>query len=405
MTGQNNTRQRILIVGEPLTPSHLMRPWSIAEHLVKEKKKYEVHFAAPQACWPKDYLNSEVQMHNLDSVSQIIIQKRMRLLLPFYSSKEILKYLSDEKTLLLKIAPDIIIGDFRHTLSISSRLLSIPYVAMLDFYWSPQYKMPIVVPENTLVKIFGQAVFRFFAPFITPLVWKAHLSPYNRAAKHFGLPTYEDIRNLYVDATKVFYFDLPSIADLDPLPKNHYFVGPCIWEVASTVPNWLSPIKENSAIFITMASSGKASLVPKISQALLPLEKIQIIATANSFSLPMISKNVFSADYLPLSQVLPKCLCIVGHGGSSLVYLGLQHSLPTLGIPSNVAQWYSMLQFVKKGVGLNLAPAKATPTAIREAVLKLINDKNYVEKCKTYRAEIDKYNWKILIPEILQNMS
>lgn len=396
-------RKRILVVGELFTPSHLMRPWAIAQHLATDER-YEVHFAAPRAVWPTYTGTAHIEMHDLRSLDRSIFRQRMKTLTPYYSAKELITYVTDEQKLLTDVQPNVVMSDFRHSLALSARLCHVPYVPLLDFYWSPRYDVPAVVPDSIFTSLVGERISRFFAPGATKLYWYLTLRAFNIAARHFGLPTYRSILDVYTDGSAVIYFDIPSVPDFTNIPKHHYFVGPCLWEMPASAPSWLTSLPDDSACFICVGSTGAKVSLSRVSDALLPLGMPQIIATADH-TVTFSSPQVFAAPYLPLSIVLKKSACVVCHGGTSMVYQALTYGLPFIGMPSNAAHWYGSLQFEKRGYGITLSPETATPEVIRAAVHTLLTDTAYAERCRVAQEELRHYDWRTRIPDVLDTLT
>ena len=49
--------------------------------------------------------------------------------------------------MLAEIAPDLVVGDLRVSLSVSARLAGIPYVAIANAYWSPYARRRFPLPD------------------------------------------------------------------------------------------------------------------------------------------------------------------------------------------------------------------------------------------------------------------
>ena len=64
-------------------------------------------------------------------------------------------YVDDDLALLEAVRPDVVIGDFRLSLSVSARVAGIPYVNVTNAYWSPYARPHFEVPNLALTRLVG----------------------------------------------------------------------------------------------------------------------------------------------------------------------------------------------------------------------------------------------------------
>ena len=108
--------------------------------------------------------------------------------------------------------PDLVIGDFRLSLSVSARVAGIPYVNVTNAYWSPfarpQFRMPSLPLGRLLSAGLADAAFAI----ARPIAFAAHALPLNRVRRAFGLPGLgSDVRRVYCDGDLTLYADIPEL--------------------------------------------------------------------------------------------------------------------------------------------------------------------------------------------------
>lgn len=124
-------RQRILFVGEAATLAHVVRPFVLARSL--DPSRYEVHFACDprfnKLLGPLPFPHHPIHTVPSEEVLLKIAQGRL-----FYNTRTLRKYIAADRKILNEIAPDVVVGDNRLSLSVSARLAGIPYIAIANAY-------------------------------------------------------------------------------------------------------------------------------------------------------------------------------------------------------------------------------------------------------------------------------
>ena len=52
-----------------------------------------------------------------------------------------------------EVEPDVVVGDFRLSLSVSARVAGVPYLAITNAYWSPYARQRFPLPELPVVRM------------------------------------------------------------------------------------------------------------------------------------------------------------------------------------------------------------------------------------------------------------
>ena len=89
--------------------------------------------------------------------------------------------------------------------------------------------------------------------------------------------------------------------------------------------------------------------------------------------------NVEIHRFVPQDELLPRCACVVAHGGSGTVLGALAWGKPLLLLPQFADQFYNAERALDAGVALVLAPGEVTRAAVLERVRRLLNDASFSE--------------------------
>ena len=158
---------------------------------------------------------------------------------PLYDVQTLRGYVRDELELIRETAPDVVVGDFRLSLAVSTRVTNTPYMAITNAYWSPYGRQRFPMPELALAKRLGfpiaQKLFRLARPF----AFAYHTLPLNRVRREYGLPSLGfDLRRIYTEADHTLYADVPEMVPTFNRPHNHHYLGPILWSPAVELPTW-----------------------------------------------------------------------------------------------------------------------------------------------------------------------
>src|SRR5215471_17001053 len=119
-------RRTILFVAEAVTLAHVGRLLSLAQSLNRDE------YDAIVACDPRYRRATGEPAVRLDSIRTIPSQQFFDALdrgRPIYSWRDLVSYVEDDRRLIQAHRPDVVVGDFRLSLSASARLENVPYVS------------------------------------------------------------------------------------------------------------------------------------------------------------------------------------------------------------------------------------------------------------------------------------
>ena len=278
--------KRLLLAAEAVTLAHLARPLAIGRVLGPPD------WSVTLACDPRfrgflgDFRGSYQELRSIKPEAFLAALRRGT---PLYSAATLDRYVTDDLRVIDEVKPDLVVGDFRLSLSVSARLAGVPYVALANAYWSPFYepvKWP--VPELWLTKLLPIAAAEGLFRVTRPAAFALHSRPLNRVRKRHGLPDLGwSLRRVYTDADFVAYADAPALFPIRSLPATHRFIGPTLWEPPVPFPRWWDELSEDRPmVYVTLGSSGQASLLAAVAQTLGALDASVVIATAGRARLP-----------------------------------------------------------------------------------------------------------------------
>ena len=364
-------RRRIAIFAEAVTLAHVARPLALARGL--DAERYDVTFV----CDPRyaDFLAAEPwRIHWIDSISGERFRDALAKGRPVYDAATLQRYVDDDLAVIDAVRPDVVVGDFRLSLSASARIAAIPYAAICSTYWSPYARQHYSIPDHPLVGMLGLATAQVLFDVFRPLAFAHHTRPLNRVRRSRGLPSLGlDLRRTYTDADWVLYADPPELVATERLPANHRYLGPVLWSPPVAPPAWWADLPDDRpVVYVTMGSSGSQHDLATALDALSGVDCTVIAATAGGGPVSVRSSRQFVADYLPGEAASQRAQLVVCNGGAPTSQQALAAGRPVLGIARNLDQHLNMQCIERAGAGVRLRSDKATVDAVRRAVEHLL---------------------------------
>jgi UDP:flavonoid glycosyltransferase YjiC (YdhE family) len=397
--------KRVLLFAEAVTLAHVARPLCFARGL--DRSRYRVTIAATTSA--ARHIAAEGFEHvELDSIPPQAFLDALARGNPLYDAATLERYVDADLSLLERQSPDLVVGDFRLSLSVSARLARVPYVSISSAYWSPYYRPPAwPVPALPLTRLLpigmAQALFGAARPF----AFMAHCGPLNAVRRRRGLkPLPRDLRRIYTDADFVAYSDLPELFPMPARPAEHRFLGPALWEPSAGLPSWWNEVPAGRpAVYLTLGSSGDAALLPIIVGALASLSVTLLVATAGAPLPAGLPPNVCAAPYLPGLQAAARAQLVVCNGGSLTSYQALAGGAPVLGIAGNLDQFLNMQALEAAGVGRAVRADRLDASRLRLAVEAALADGRLRDAAAALRARVEARRFEsaaaALVDEIL----
>ncbi|HYR05069.1 MAG TPA: glycosyltransferase [Gallionella sp.] len=374
-------KRRILFIAEAVTLAHVARPLALARML--DPAGYDVTIA----CDPRyDALlgPSEYKRLVIHSISSEQFLKSLAGGSRLYGRETLASYVKADLRLIEECQPDVIIGDFRLSLSISARVARKPYITITNAYWSPHARPRFTVPELPLLKFTGVKLGQQVFNLVRPMAFRYHALPLNQLRKQYGLPPLGlDLGRVYTDADYTLYADIPQLVPTYDLPDTHHYIGPTPWSPAGPLPDWWGTLpKDRPIIYVTLGSSGYGSLLPLVLQALAGVPVTVIAASAGRNRPNKIPSNAFVTDYLPGEQAARRAALVICNGGSLTCYQAFAHGKPVIGMPGNLDQYLNMHYIQAAGAGRMIRAGTATAAQVAESVRQILENPGYAAKTK-----------------------
>lgn len=370
------TPQIILFVAECATLAHMARPTVLAKSL--DPSEYEIVFAS-NGTYDHLFEPLPFRREQITSIGSAQFLQKLARGQPLYDTKTLLNYVAEDLALFDRIKPDIVVGDFRLSLSVSARIARVPYVTISNIYWSPFARQYYPVPELPITRILGVPLAQMMFNIVRPLAFAQHTRPLNAVRKHFGMRSLGlDLRRVYTDADLILYADTPGLVKTEALPCNHHYIGPVFWSPDVPVPDWWDKLdRAKPIIYLTPGSSGSAYKLPILAAALASLPATVMVATAGRV-LPSIDiPGVYTADFLPGAQAAERSDLVVCNGGSPTTAQALAAGTPILGMPINLDQYLNMSAVANAGLGLLLRGERTNRERPLAAASLILNDKGF----------------------------
>lgn len=115
---------------------------------------------------------------------------------------------------------------------------------------------------------------------------------------------------------------------------------------------------------------------------------VTIGRTSDLAGLGPLPDRVRVEQYVPQARVLPSCDAVLSHGGSGTTFGTLAHGLPLLLAPQGADQFDNAIRCREAGAAIVVAPADMTAEAVRDGVMRLIDDTALRRGAERVAAEI-----------------
>ncbi len=384
-------RRRILFVAEALTLCHVSRPLVLGRAL--EADPYEVHFACSEEYHPL-FQGVAGHLHAIRSVPSRESLARVARGRPVFSTETLRGYVQQDLRLLEDVKPDLVVGDMRLSLAVSAPLAGVPYMAIVNAYWSPYARQRFDVPELPITRVLGPRIVGAVFPMLRPLAFAQHCRPLNRVRREYGLPSLgNDLRRVYTHADYTLYADAPELVPTIDAPAHHHYLGPILWSFPASLPAWWNELPDDRpVVFVSLGSSGRANLLQVVLDALADHPVTVIAGTSGRTAPKRVPPNAFLADYLSGIEAAARADLLVSHGGSAPAYVALSQGTPVLGMPSNLDQQLTVDYVERAGAGLCLRAEYANRARVARAVTEMLENPSFCDAARNLSHVFSRYH-------------
>jgi UDP:flavonoid glycosyltransferase YjiC (YdhE family) len=376
--------RRVLLVSENLSFSQVVRLVSLGRRL--DPTRYEVHFAC-SAFDPLFFAGTDFRRWPLYTVDHDLAWARMDAGQSIYDSELLAAYVEAELALLEEVKPDLVIGDFRLTLSLSAELGRVRSATLVNAYWSPFSVHPdFPVPDHPLVDAIGvERATRYFPDALSAAL-AANAAPINELRQRHGLAPLKGMREVMSHGDFTLYPDSPELCPTRDLPAHHHYLGPVFWSPQLPLDaELLAWAQGQPFVYVTLGSSGRLSALSAVLEALARLPVRALLATAERALPAELPANVRAAAYVPGQLAARAARFVITNGGASTSHQALGEGKPVLGVPSNMDQYLSMAAIERAGAGLLLRAGTITTNEAQAAMVRLLEADDFERQARAVR--------------------
>lgn len=395
-------KPRVLFIAESVTLAHVVRPAQLA--LALKGSEYEVHFATT-VDYQKRLCPENAIFHPIQSMTSKEFQSRLDRGASVFNENLLQKQIHEDLNLLDLLRPDIVVGDFRHSLSVSARIHRTPYMGIANAYWSHFDEKIMPLPEIQPFRLLGQTVSNFLLNLgrssILPYIFYQQAKPLNKLRKKYGLSTFSNLTECYLDADLVGFADAFEVVSADPNFKTPYInLGPLVGNFQVPIPGWWDEVRSDQPlVYLNLGSTGNADLIPALIKELTK-EPIQVILgymmkNEQAIKIYPNGARVFCGQILPGDFICQRADVVISNGGSGGGYQALMAGKPLIGISKNMDQRMNMSYMAKNSFVREIFNWNCSASKVAETVKFFLKNDIERKKAHDFKQILSKYDYKV----------
>ncbi|MBN8542021.1 MAG: glycosyl transferase family 1 [Deltaproteobacteria bacterium] len=383
-------RKKILFMAEAVTLAHVGRLSALAASL--NPNFYDIKLLSAPGF---DHLLGSLPFTkgSLASIAPKHFLKSLKAGRNPYDLKTLIGYVEEDLRQIDEFEPDLIVGDFRLSLAVSGKLRKLPTINIVNAHWSP-YAHPLwTVPSHPVLSVLGPVLGQTLFNWFRPSVFSSFAAPFNLFLKHYGLEPVIDYREFYCHGDFVLYPDLPDVVPTFDRPSNHRYLGPLTWSTQTKLPDWWHQIDPQlRAVFVSLGSSGRTGLLPKLLSAMGEENLQLLVATSDKDRIAKPLANAFIADFIPADRALAVAELMICNGGSGSINQAIMAGCPLIGIAENLDQYLAMNFVEKSGFGVLLRADQVTPQLLRRTLHEVLDHSEYRSRAQEMKNIASSYS-------------
>lgn len=289
--------------------------------------------------------------------------------------------------------PDLVLGDFRLSLSTSCEIAKIPLVVILNAAWTDYYSAQVRAPEHLWVtRALGRPLTTRLFPFVKNVILRIDSRPFRTYRRERGLPPRHNIWDVWRGDLNLIV-DTPDYGPTEKLPDSFQYIGPIVWEPDIAPPLWLNRLDPNRpTIYFTMGSTGFPHFFELAIDLFGDSEYQVMMTTAGMVQFDRLPRNFFVVDYAPGSVLMEQSDVVVCQGGNGTIYQALSHGVPIIGIPTMHDQEFNLDRVVALGAGIHLSELQFQPEHLKQAVQTILATRSYREGAERQQVVLRKFD-------------
>ncbi|MFO7792422.1 MAG: glycosyltransferase [Candidatus Saliniplasma sp.] len=328
--------------------------------------------------------------------------KLHQLVRTIYPPDNIRRCVDEEVKAFRETGIDMIVCSFNLTVTISSKVVGIPQVAVVSGTAIPPYYEEwatfIDNFENKVTQLFPDSIKnRFIRLFLRHN--KLGISLFNKVAPEYGVDKFRTYENVYCGERSLVCDDL-SYLDISPteeFPKEN-FIGPIVYGDPSEFhrENVDDDVKahiqgDGNSIIVVMGSTGVKEIFLDIVDLFDGTDYNVIFAYTNLLSeeeLPSTHENILFKEFVSLADVSKMTDLAITHGGRGTVQTLAYSGKPAICVPMFIEHQYNVENMVRQGTTIKIKKKSFSTDKLEEAVDKIFN--NYDEYLKNAKKVADR---------------
>ncbi|TLD11786.1 hypothetical protein PspLS_11687 [Pyricularia sp. CBS 133598] len=203
----------------------------------------------------------------------------------------------------------------------------------------------------------------------------------------------------------------------DLLPNTH-FVGPLVslaGTASADLPSWWSDVESHECVIGitqgTYAVDPSTLLIPAI-EALASDENLLLVVPS-----PLVGKirtelagkgvpldNVRLAEWVPYSELLPRCRTLITNGGYGSVTQALANGIPLICAGTSEDKKDTAARVVAVGAGIDLQTDTPKAEEIKKAVKTMLEDSSFAERAAAVRKSLNSLGGATKTCELLEGL-
>jgi UDP:flavonoid glycosyltransferase YjiC (YdhE family) len=307
-----------------------------------------------------------------------------------------------DRNIFRRLAPDLVLGDFRLSLSTSAELEHVPYAVIVNGSWTNYYTAPLRAPEHLAVtRWLGSKLTTWLLPMVKRRILEADARPFRKLRTELGLKPRGNIWDQWRgDITLIA--DTPEYAPTANLPEGFHYIGPIVWEPDIEPPAWLDRIdRERPVLYVTMGSTGNPKFFHNVVELFAGSPYQCMMTTAGLTSLGPLPDNFFVCELAPGSALMKKADVAICQGGNGTIYQAMVAGVPIIGVPTMHDQEFNLNRVEALGVGLQLSELSFRPEHLRRAVETVLGQPSFRDNAKRQATILAGYDGPRRAAEIL----
>lgn len=383
----------ILAVPHGIALAHVTRPLEVAKAL--RDRGHRVTFACTS---PYDRFIERAGFERRPIVTEPPEKAlaRVREGRRYEDDRQLLRdYVAAEKQVIRETGPDLVLGDFRPTLSISTELLGVPYVTITNACFTRYYAAAHPPPETLrLTRVLGSRIASVVLPVLQRVMLHVMAAPIRRYRREHGMTPVRNMLDVLESPLLNLIADIPEFGPTSGLPPRFRYVGPLIWEAPLPVPECLENLpSDGEFVYLTMGSTGEGKkTLSTVGRGLSELDVDVLVTTGASGIGRQMPEQFHCVNYAPGHVAAARAGLVVCHGGNGTIYQSLAAGTPVLSIPTFFEQECHADRAAALGAGRKLTPHGLRPDAVRDACRQLLHEPRFTRCARRTADRIRDYD-------------